>query len=161
MQYLIYVIIMIVALILQVTIFSFYSVWGITPDLLLIIVISLALVNGYRWGAYMGFVAGFFQDIFSGGFFGINIIIKLILGYGFGFFERKVYHKNIVIPIVSVVVATIFSQFLFVILTDHVMLKIELWTRFKEIIMPLVALHILLSLIIYPLTYYINNKFKK
>ena len=79
----------IVALILQVAYFSFYPLGGVTPDLLLIVVIILALFNGPRHGAYWGFLAGLLQDLFSGGLFGVNIVSKLLLGYTFGFLKQK------------------------------------------------------------------------
>ncbi|SJZ92914.1 rod shape-determining protein MreD [Selenihalanaerobacter shriftii] len=159
MQYLVYFVLMLISLVLQITIFAFYPVWGVTPDLLLIIVISSALLNGYRKGAYIGFFTGLIQDVFSSGLFGSNIVIKLILGYACGFLQKKIYPKSIIIPGLVITVSTIFSQLLMVILTDHIMLQAELWTRFKEVTLPLIIYHILLSLFIYPMMYYIKYKF--
>ncbi|MBM7623097.1 rod shape-determining protein MreD [Sporohalobacter salinus] len=159
MRYLFYVLLILTALILQITIFAFNPVWGITPDLLLIVVISLALLNGHRQGAYIGFIAGIFQEIFSSGLFGINIIIKLTFGYIFGFFKGKVYSENILLPLSLVAVATFLNQFLIICLSDHIILKSEFLDQFKDVIAPLTGYHVLLSLVIYPAVYYIDEKY--
>ncbi len=159
MRYPVYILLILISLILQITIFAFNPVWGITPDLLLITVISLSLLNGYRQGAYIGFIAGILQDVFSSGLFGINTVTKMLLGYIFGFLEKKIYHRNIVTPLFTMILATVLNQLLVVLLTDHIMLKVELWNHFKEIIFPLTVYHLILALAIYPTIYFINNKY--
>lgn len=159
MRYLIYFLLILAALILQTTIFAFNPVWGITPDLLLIVVVSLALLNGYRRGAYIGFIAGILQEVFSSGLFGVNIITKLTFGYICGFLKGKVYSGNVLLPGFLVGIITFLNQSLIIFLNKNIILESRFLMQFKKTLVPLIGYHVLLSLLIYPAIYYINQKY--
>jgi rod shape-determining protein MreD len=52
-----------VAIVLQVSLFSSLRIDGVAPDLALLVVIAAALVRGPEYGAVFGFVAGLLVDI--------------------------------------------------------------------------------------------------
>ncbi|MCK8825601.1 rod shape-determining protein MreD [Fuchsiella alkaliacetigena] len=159
MRDLIYILMVIIALILQVAYFSFYPLGGVIPDLLLIIVVILALFNGFRHGAYLGFLAGLLQDLFSGGLFGVNIVSKLLLGYTFGFLKQKIYYRNFAIPVALVILATVIDQLIFVILNNKLAFNLAVWLRLRELLIPLLIYNALLSILIYPVIYYLQRKY--
>lgn len=53
----------VVALVLQVSVFSHVSVGGVVPDLVLLVVVAAALVLGAQYGAVLGFAAGLLVDL--------------------------------------------------------------------------------------------------
>jgi rod shape-determining protein MreD len=51
------------AVVLQVSLFGWMSWDGVTPDLALLVVVAAALVRGAEFGAVLGFVAGLLVDL--------------------------------------------------------------------------------------------------
>ena len=58
------------------------------PDLLLIVVLYLSMRNGKGFGEASGAVSGVFLDFLSSSPFGLNCLIRVIIGYCTGFFSR-------------------------------------------------------------------------
>ena len=106
MRTLIWGLLIVLTLVFQATLVPMIAIKGIRPDLLLIIVVSSALLLGQDQGIGMGFFAGLLQDLASG-IFGINILSKIATGYLAGSMERKVFKEKALLPLISVIVATI------------------------------------------------------
>jgi rod shape-determining protein MreD len=98
---------MLAALILETTVFNYLAVAGVKPDLMLIVVIYLGLNKGALTGEISGFVAGFLQDIFSGGLIGTNALIKMIIGNAVSLGHNKLAFENIITQAVLTVVVTL------------------------------------------------------
>lgn len=109
MRPLVWGLVVLLALVLQATIVPLISIRGVRPDLLLIIVVSSGLLLGKAQGVGMGFFAGLLQDLASGNIFGLNTLSKLATGYFAGSLERKVFKENILLPVLAIVVATVFN----------------------------------------------------
>lgn len=109
MRALVWVSAIIVLSILQVSLMPLIAFKGVKPDLLLIFVTCAGMLFGKEKGVGIGFFGGLMQDIFLEGFFGFNILTKMFLGYFFGLAEHKVFKESILLPIVAVFGASIFS----------------------------------------------------
>lgn len=76
--------VVLVALVLQVTLFARFSFDGARPD----VMILLAVVAGYRFGpergAIIGFAAGVSFDIVLASPLGLSALVYTIVGYGVG-----------------------------------------------------------------------------
>lgn len=74
------------ALLFQVVIAPALSVGGWRPDLVLVTVVVMALVDGHGTGARYGFVAGLAADLLSGGshLVGLTALVFLLVGDGLG-----------------------------------------------------------------------------
>jgi cell shape-determining protein MreD len=128
-----------VASILQVTIFSDIEILGGTPDVVLLTLVAIALLRGSIYGAAAGFAAGLLVDTANLGTLGVTSL--LLTGRDRG-------HA----PFVSVAVATVLVQFGALIL--HYMLGDSVSARrvLLEALPPKVALSLLLTLPVYALT---------
>jgi len=71
----------------------YMSIGSVTPDLLLILVVWLAISNGQMTGLIGGFVIGLVMDGITGDVPGTNALSKTIVGFTAGFFfnENKIY----------------------------------------------------------------------
>lgn len=67
--------IIIILAILQVTVFNYFRVFSVKPDLLLIIVVLAGLSFGLREALFFSILAGILKDIFSINAFGINTLL--------------------------------------------------------------------------------------
>jgi rod shape-determining protein MreD len=112
MRPLIWVLLTVTTLIVQATLLPLIAINGIRPDLLLIIVVSSALLLGREQGVGLGFFAGLLQDLASGNIFGLNVLSKMITGLLAGAMERKVFKEKVLLPLLAVVLATVFNNML-------------------------------------------------
>ncbi|MFH1238670.1 MAG: rod shape-determining protein MreD [bacterium] len=92
--------VILVALILETTVFNYLAIGGVKPDLLLIVVIYLALNKGALTGEISGFIAGFLQDVFSGGLIGLNALVKTIIGNLVSLGRGKLAFENVITQVV-------------------------------------------------------------
>lgn len=97
-------------LVIQATVLPLIAINGIRPDLLLIIVMSSALLLGKEQGVGLGFFAGLLQDLASGNIFGLNVLSKMLTGYLSGIMERKVFKENVLLPVLAIILATVFNS---------------------------------------------------
>lgn len=72
------------ALALQATVVRHISIFGIRPDLPLIVVVLLGVTRGGTTGTIAGFAIGLAQDLTNPAFLGLNALTKSLLGFGGG-----------------------------------------------------------------------------
>lgn len=76
------------------------------PDFALIALLYLAIRNGKGFGEASGFVSGFFLDFLSSAPIGLNCLVRVIIGYCSGIFDRTLNSNGIFIPIILSLVMT-------------------------------------------------------
>ena len=141
-----------VAAILQVTIFSSVQILGGTPDVVLLTLMAIALLRGSIYGASAGFAAGLLVDTANLATLGVTSLLLTIAGYWIGRYGETTGRDRAHGPFVSVAVATILVQFgalfLHYMLGDPVSARVAL----LDALAPKVALNLLLTLPVYALT---------
>lgn len=141
------------ALVLQVTVMPLIAINGIKPDLLLIVVVSSGLLMGKEQGVGIGFFSGLLQDLASGSSFGINILTKMATGYLCGMVERKVFKEFILLPLIALLLATMFNGFLMLLLLYIFGYKVAILPALLYNILPQVGYNVLFSIPIHKLVY--------
>jgi len=100
-----------VASILQVTIFSQISILGGYPDVLLLTLVAIALLRGSIYGAAAGFFAGLIVDTANLGTLGVTSLLLTIAGYWIGRYGETTGRDRVHAPFVSVAVVTVLASF--------------------------------------------------
>ncbi len=72
----------------HVVFLRFVAVGSVTPDLLLVLVVWIALVEGQFTGTIAGFACGLLFDVVSADVIGTNALAKTIAGFIAGYFYR-------------------------------------------------------------------------
>ncbi|WP_408954914.1 rod shape-determining protein MreD [Natroniella sp. ANB-PHB2] len=157
MIYLFYIIFGLFFFVCQALFFSRGVLGQITPDFLLIVVMILSINYGKTAGGIAGFLAGFLQDLFSGGLFGINIISKTLVGFLVGFFKKKVYQDSFSLPPLILFFATVINQVLVILFTNYLFSFVTLEQAIEGVILPLATLNAGVTLVIYPFVYKIDS----
>ena len=141
-----------VASVLQVTIFSGIEILGGTPDVVLLTLVAIALLRGSIYGAACGFAAGLLVDTANLGTLGVTSLLLTLAGYWIGRYGETTGRDRAHAPFVSVAVATVLVQFGALIL--HYMLGDSVSARrvLLEALPSKVALNLLLTLPVYALT---------
>ena len=104
---------LLVEIAIESTILPFIKIGGITPDLVLITIVSLGLIYGKKEGIVLGLIGGILSDILFGRVLGIHGLPYMLIGYLVGFASEKVYKENRIIPLLFTVLATLSYQGIF------------------------------------------------
>ncbi|MBQ5999810.1 MAG: rod shape-determining protein MreD [Treponema sp.] len=113
------VLILLAVSVFESAIISNISFLPAVPDLLLLCVIYMALQNGRSYGSSTGFISGLFWDFLTGSPFGFNMLLRSLLGYFPGFFNKSINFSGFFIPaafgmigtIIKVIITWIISLF--------------------------------------------------
>ena len=106
MRRLILVLLPLLSIFLQSTLFSFYSIKGVLPDVLLIFVVFFALLNrGPHVTAY-GFLCGLLEDYYVGNMIGMNAIAKGFTAFVISHIQGQVFKENLIVGVLGVTIGT-------------------------------------------------------
>jgi rod shape-determining protein MreD len=90
--------IVLVAVVLQLSFFSYLSFFGSIPELVPVVVISLGLLGGAVVGAVVGFAAGFLVDSALLQTLGVSSLALLAVGYLGGRYRESYEITNSLVP---------------------------------------------------------------
>lgn len=140
-------------LVLETSVLPFLTVRGVRPDLILILVISLGLLNGPREGALAGFAGGLLEDLLLGRYVGVRAISKMIAGYLAGLAGKRVYRDSLVTSVLLVLGGTIISEFLSFTLWWELGSPLALGAGLGSVILPLAVFNAMVAPFIYAQVY--------
>ncbi|MFQ6114308.1 MAG: rod shape-determining protein MreD [bacterium] len=143
-----YVFLFFVSLILQITIAPLFSIREITPDLILVMVIIIAIQKGRVWGVVAGCLAGLIFDLFGAGLVGLSSLTKTVAGYTAGFLGSERIERRL-----SVVVGLLFLSILIHDLLYFSILSIgtaiSIWKTFARYVLPTSFYTLIFALVIH------------
>jgi rod shape-determining protein MreD len=96
-----------VTVIVQVTIVSSIDVFGGSPDLVLVALVALALLNGALFGAFAGFWAGFLLDVALLETLGFTSLLLTLAGFWIGRYGETTGRDRSHAPLLAVAVITV------------------------------------------------------
>ena len=101
------------AVLLQTTVVARLSFLGARPDLVLVVVVCFALVDGPAVGMVIGFVAGLLVDLLSDHTLGLVALVLCVTGYVAGIVRAYLDRLAITAPMLFVGAATALSTLAF------------------------------------------------
>ncbi|MBN2035173.1 MAG: rod shape-determining protein MreD [Chitinispirillaceae bacterium] len=99
--------------VLQTTVVPVVSVFGIKPDLLMVLLFFLALRTGQMGAVWVGFFLGLAQDLYTPSTLGQNALAKTVAGFFAGFFNERVMRTDLVFQLVLLVIMFVIHDALF------------------------------------------------
>lgn len=96
------VIVVVTALLLQTTIFADIRLLGARPELMYLLTIAFAILEGPASGAATGFIGGMAQDFMLNQPKGITALTLTLLGYAIGMLRQYIVSPSAVLPVVLV-----------------------------------------------------------
>ena len=131
--------------VLQTSLLPFIGFRGVSPDLLLLLVVSFSFLRGSRLGVFMGFFAGLLQDLSMGTFFGINIFTKMLVGYICGAFSNRVFKEQVFLPIMASAIATTMSYFILALIMVLLGYRFNLMLHLQSVLLPMLWYNVLFA----------------
>lgn len=144
--------------ILQVTVLNSIGFIHVTPNLLIIFVVTIALLRGNKEGAILGFYCGFLLDIFFSNMIGVYSLLYTYIGYLCGYLHHVFYKESIVIPLVVIGVVDFILNFILYIFTFMLRGKLDFNYYLLNIIIPEVIFTLFMAFIINRPLIWLNNK---
>lgn len=151
-------IILFVTTIIESSIFTNIPFFIVVPDVVLICSIYFSLTNGKLFGEISGFISGLFLDFITGVPFGLNTLLRTIIGYLMGLFAKSVIISGLIMPVLSVGIGTLIKRLLLIIVS-LVFPKINL--SIYGFISSQFLFEFCANIILAPVIFYILGFFKK
>ena len=146
---------------LQSTIFQTLSIASITPNLMLVLTVSFALMRGKKEGMFVGFLSGFLTDLFFGSGLGFYTLIYTYIGFFNGFCCRIFYDDDIKMPILLVVGSDLAFNLLVYCFRFLLRGRTEFFFYLGRIMIPDIIYTVILTILCYRLLLRLNRKLEK
>ncbi|WP_157950209.1 rod shape-determining protein MreD [Vallitalea okinawensis] len=143
---------------LETTILKNFEIRGITPNLLIILVVSLGILRGSKTAGTVGLFIGALQDILFYPVFGFQTLMFFYIGYVAGFFNKDFYKENYVLPFVLIFTADFIYGLLVYVFTYLFTGHLNIWQYITNIILPEMIYTLLIGLFVYKFLYFIDDR---
>mgnify|MGYP001596777321 CR=1 FL=1 len=108
------------------------SIFGVKPDILLIVVILFGFRLGWMSGCITGLISGFLKDIFSGTLLGADSFSFALTGIVAGWLGRRFYAETPIAQVILSFWVALFNHFLYLVVSH----PLPLGDAIKFIILP-------------------------
>ena len=146
--------------VLQSTLVNYIKLGSVSPNICLILIITIAYCNGPVYGTVFGFIMGFLFDIFFGNFLGFNSILYVLTGYLCGLLNKFFFDYNFELKIPSMMflasslIHNLITYICFFLLDGDLNFIYYL----KKIIIPEIIYTFIAGVFIYRILYMIDQK---
>lgn len=144
-------IMVIINFLLQTTIFQYFRIGGVIPNTSLIIIVSVALNKGKKYGAILGLSMGLLHDVMFNEVIGVYALLYFLVGYTVGLLDDKVYKENSIIALIFTGIVTIGFHILYYLLIYFLSVDISFKSMFRSITLIELVYNLVLSIPIYKL----------
>lgn len=155
---LVYIAFVIVCFLLQCTVFKWWSLANISPNLLIVLISSIGFMRGKKEGLLIGFFSGLLIDICYGDLKGFYALVYMYIGYLNGFFQSVFYDVDLKLPMILITV----SDFVFGLVMYAFMFALRNRTDFlyylSRVIIPEVVYTVVITIVLYRLILIVNRK---
>ena len=148
----------IVLFLLETTVFHYFEIASVKPNLLLILTASFGFMEGKREGMYVGVLSGFLLDICFGQYIGFYILFYTLVGYANGFFQKLYYDENIKLPLLLIGSSELAHGILIYVFQFMLQSDFHFLYYLGHLIIPEMLYTVILTLIVYQIILRINRK---
>lgn len=132
-----YAVWLLIAAVLQPTVMRWIEIFGTSPNVFLIFVISAALIRGKKSGAICGLVFGLTLDMIVGRMIGVNALIFMYAGFFVGILcERFISGTGILTAAVIMLSMSLLCGIVYYIAYSMVWGDIGFWRALFRVILP-------------------------
>lgn len=148
-RFLAFAIVIIPVILIESAVLSNWYILPVVPDILLLVVIYIGFHNGSIVGQVAGFSSGLLVDFLSASPFGLNAMIRTIIGFISGLFYLTIHTKGLLIPIVLGFSATLLKALLILIISFFYPTNIITYSLFSSFLWYECAFNAILAPIIF------------
>jgi len=138
------------AAILQVGLAPHLAIGGVVPNFMLLVVVTLALVEGSSAGAVAGFASGLLFDLLSSGPVGPMVLVLTLTGYLAGLMHEKMFAEGWLLPLTVLGIASLGAEVAYGLILNLLGVGGPFWLSFITKMLPAAVYNTALALLIYP-----------
>lgn len=147
----------ILAILLQASVFPALAFLSVTPNILLILTVAYAILYGRMYGLFVGVVCGFLMDLYSGFLPGFTAMIFACMGYVTGAFTRTFDYEDYKLPAFVIIACDLVYGIVVYVTSFMIGGLISPFSALWEVILPEVVFTGLVTVFLYPLLVYFNR----
>ena len=140
----------VVAALLQVAIAPEIAIGGVVPNVLLLVVVTLALMEGPTAGASAGFAAGLVLDLLGTSPVGPYALVLTLVGFAAGALQENMFAAGWLTPVTVAFVAGLSAELGYWLVLAVLGIGGPFWTTFAGVVLPGAAYNTVLALLVYP-----------
>lgn len=142
---------------LQTTVFQSLSIASVTPNLLLMLTVSMGFMRGKKSGLWIGFICGLLIDLIYGSFIGANALIYMYIGYLNGFLYKVYYDEDVKVPMILVALSDLVYGLVMYLMQLLLRVRLEFLEYVQHIILPEIVYTAVMTILVYRILYRINQ----
>lgn len=142
--------ILVAAVVAQVAIAPHLAIAGVVPNILLLVVLTLALVGGRTQGVVVGFVAGLLADLLGTGVIGVAALVFTVIGYMAGSLQENMFAEGWLLPVSVVLIASLLAEFSYALVLALLGEGAGFGMTLTRIVIPTALYTAALALVLYP-----------
>lgn len=141
---------MLTAVLLQTTVFARLTLFGVAPDLVLLVVICSALLEGPMVGAASGFGGGLLRDLLLNAPKGMTALSFLVVGYAVGSVRPYVQSTGVIVPLAGIFSGSVLGTLLYDVVSVLLGRPTEPFGRLVVVAMMVAVYNSLIAPFVYP-----------
>lgn len=138
------------AAIVQASIAPHLAVFGVVPNFLFLVVVSLALVEGPVAGCSAGFAGGLLFDLIGTHPVGPYALVLCTVGYVAGLLQANLFAEGWRLPVTVVAVASLISEIAYGIILAVISAGVGFWQPLWRVMLPTALYTTVLAVLTYP-----------
>lgn len=150
--------VVILAFLLQTTIFQKLALADVVPNLLLVATVSYAYLRGRTSGILIGFLCGLLLDMGYGSVIGLYALILLSIGFVVGFCQKFYFREGLVLPIVLIASSSLVYDIYYYVTEFLVRARLNFSFYFVHKILPKAIYTTLVGIVAYKLIDTLDRK---
>ena len=154
----VFFIISLFAYFLQSNFFNWYNIAGIQPNLFIILILTIGLYLGEKYGFSLGIILGLLLDLFIGKRIGLNAIMLGIAGLIGGILDRSFSKESRITFMIMTIAVTVLCEVINFTLQIILHGAEPVFMQCMKIIMIEAIYNAILIIILYPLIQKMGNK---
>jgi len=142
----------------QVTLLNFVKIFGVTPNIVIILIVSISLLEGRIHGATVGFFTGLCLDAVVGIALGFQALLGMLLGLALGNINKRFFKENIFVMATCTFISTILFESTITFAYYLYGIEMEFFITLKTIILPEALINSVLGLVLFLVIVQVNRK---
>lgn len=150
--------VMVVGVIIETTILTHLSLFGVLPNIMLILITSYGILRGDEEGAVAGLGGGLLRDIAFGQAMGLFAVLGLLAGHIAGKPFRSFYRDGYLLPMLTTGILNLLYSLLLYVFNSLTIAHVSATYYISNVVIPETIYTMLFSIPIYRIFYGINQK---
>jgi rod shape-determining protein MreD len=138
------------AFVLQVAFAPQIAVFGVVPNFIFLVVVTLALVEGPVAGGVAGFAGGLLFDLIGTSVVGPYALVLTLVGYLAGMLTANMFAEGWLLPVTVVAIASLVTEVAYAIVLAVLGVSESFWAGVFSLMLPAAVYHTVLVVLAYP-----------